>query len=50
MGGLGGVPFIGKSGFGAYGHHVPDNGKMFILFAPHIGLSNCKLGEIDREN
>ena len=39
MGGLGGLPFVGKVGFGAYSHHVPDNGNLFILFAPHVGLS-----------
>ena len=27
LGGLGGLPFAGKSGFGAYLHHVPDNGE-----------------------
>jgi hypothetical protein len=39
MGGLGGLPFVGKVGFGAYSHHVPENGNLFILFAPHVGLS-----------
>ena len=38
LGGLGGVPFTGKAGFGAYSHHVPNGGKMFILFAPHVGV------------
>ena len=39
MGGLGGLPFVGKVGFGAYSHHVPKDGALFILFAPHVGLS-----------
>ena len=39
MGGLGGLPFVGKVGFRAYSHHVPANGNIFILFAPHVGLS-----------
>ncbi len=39
MGGLGGLPFVGKVGFGAYSHHVPKDGHLFILFAPHVGLS-----------
>lgn len=39
MGGLGGLPFVGKVGFGAYSHHVPKDGDLFILFAPHVGLS-----------
>ena len=38
LGGLGGLPFAGKSGFGAYLHHVPDNGKLLIMFAPHVGI------------
>ena len=28
LGGLAGLPFAGKSGFRAYLHHVPDNGKL----------------------
>ncbi|EOD14811.1 hypothetical protein EMIHUDRAFT_197387 [Emiliania huxleyi CCMP1516] len=38
LGGLGGLPFAGKSGFRAYLHHVPDSGKLLILFAPHVGI------------
>ena len=44
LGGLGGIPFTGKAGFTAYSHHAPDNlpsgGKMFILFAPHVGIQD----------
>jgi hypothetical protein len=39
MGGLGGIPFIGKVGFGAFSHHVPHGGNLFILFAPHVGIT-----------
>merc|ERR1711920_1216308 len=39
MGGIGGAPFVGKTGFGAFSHHVPDDGNVFILFGPHIGFS-----------
>jgi len=39
MGGLGGIPFIGNTGFKAYSHHVPHNGNIFILFAPHVGVA-----------
>lgn len=39
LGGLGGVPFSGITGFGAYAAHVPDNGNIFILFAPHCAVS-----------
>jgi hypothetical protein len=38
MGGLGGLPFVGKTGFKAYSSHVPKDGHIFILFAPHVGI------------
>lgn len=51
LGGLGGVPFTGKAGFSAYAHHVPDQGKMFILFAPHVGVEfDGKVGALRRVN
>ena len=40
LGGLAGVPFVGKAGLAAYAHHVPDNGKLLILFAPHVGIGS----------
>ena len=78
MGGLGGIPFTGKTGFAAFSHHVPDGkspqamymvvsscishlwfpsgGNLFILFAPHIGVSDTgelgkysRRGQIDRD-
>lgn len=49
LGGLGGVPFTGKTGFGAFKDHVPDNGHAFVLMAPHIGLSlDNELGKFSR--
>ena len=40
MGGLAGIPFTGKVGFGAFCHHVPENnGHAAILLAPHIGMN-----------
>jgi len=39
MGGLGGVPFVGKTGFGAFSGHVPNGGHVFIMYGPHIGFS-----------
>lgn len=50
LGGLAGIPFTGKTGFTAFSHHVPDDGNLFILMAPHIGLNNeyC-LGQFERE-
>ena len=38
MGGIGGVPYVGKTGFGAYSAHVPKDGHLVILFGPHIGI------------
>lgn len=50
LGGLGGLPFAGKSGFGAYLHHVPDNGKLLVLFAPHVGIDEIgRVGSLQRE-
>jgi hypothetical protein len=49
LGGLGGLPFVGKSGFGAYLHHVPDNGKLLIMFAPHVGIdAEGRVGGLQR--
>jgi len=31
MGGLGGIPFVGKTGMTAYAHHIPDEGSAFIF-------------------
>ena len=39
MGGLGGIPFSGRTGYKAYTHHMPDDGNVFILFASHVGIS-----------
>ena len=50
LGGLGGIPFAGKSGFGAYLHHVPDSGKLLVFFAPHVGIdSQGKIGSLQRD-
>lgn len=49
LGGLGGIPFTGKTGFAAFSHHIPDDGNLFILFAPHVGVSDSgKIGEYSR--
>ena len=51
LGGLGGVPFTGKAGLSAYAHHVPDDGKMLIVFAPHVGVEyDGKVGALQRVN
>lgn len=50
LGGLAGVPFAGKSGFRAYLHHVPDQGKLLVLFAPHVGIDGQgRIGALQRE-
>jgi len=50
LGGLAGIPFTGKTGFGAFSNHVPDDGNLFVLFAPHIGLSSSnQFGKYSRD-
>jgi hypothetical protein len=38
IGGLNGFPFTGLTGMGAFAHHVPANGAVFVFHAPHIGI------------
>lgn len=39
LGGIGGAPYVGKTGFGAFSHHVPEDGNVILLFGPHVGIS-----------
>merc|ERR1719387_2655059 len=39
LGGIGGAPYGGKTGFGAFSAHVPDNGNVLVVFGPHVGIS-----------
>jgi len=39
MGGIGGAPYVGKTGFMAFSNHVPDDGHVMILFGPHVAVS-----------
>ncbi|MFN0120296.1 MAG: hypothetical protein ACKV2V_07320 [Blastocatellia bacterium] len=49
MGGLNGFPFTGLTGMGAFAHHVPEDGAVFIYYAPHIGVTKTGVtGEINR--
>lgn len=49
MGGLNGFPFTGLTGMGAFAHHVPEDGAVFIYYAPHIGITRDGVtGEINR--
>ena len=50
MGGIGGAPFVGQTGFGAFSAHVPEDGNIVILFGPHIAISDAgELGQYLRE-
>jgi len=50
LGGLAGLPFVGKSGFRAFLHHVPDSGRLCILFAPHVGIDGGgRVGALRRD-
>lgn len=40
LGGLDGYPFGGKTGIGAFSHHIPDPGVALIFFGPHIGITD----------
>ena len=39
LGGLDGFPFAGLTGMGAFAHHVPPEGAVFVFHGPHIGVS-----------
>merc|ERR1711971_976371 len=39
LGGIGGAPYVGKTGFFAFSHHVPENGNVLIFFGPHVGVT-----------
>ena len=39
MGGLAGIPFIGKVGYNAFISHMPAGGNLVILFSPHVGMT-----------
>jgi len=50
MGGLNGFPFAGLTGMGAFAHHVPEDGGLFVFYGPHIGLTKSgNIGEILRD-
>jgi len=39
MGGIGGAPYVGETGFAAFSSHVSDNGDIIVVFGPHVGIS-----------
>ena len=49
LGGLAGIPFVGKTGWNAFTSHVPTDGNIVVLFAPHVGIDkNGNVGELNR--
>ena len=40
LGGLAGFPFTGKTGWGAFNSHVPKDGNIVIMIAPHVGIDH----------
>ena len=40
LAGLAGLPFTGKTGWGAFTSHVPDDGNVVIMFAPHVSVDS----------
>lgn len=49
LGGLGGYPFGGLTGMGAFAAHVPSDGIAVIFYGPHIGITgDGVIGKINR--
>jgi len=49
MGGLAGLPYSGLTGMLTVGHHIPEGGSVFIVYGPHIGISDQgELGKLLR--
>jgi len=49
LSGLAGLPFVGKSGWNAFTTHVPEDGNVVVLFAPHVGIDkDGNIGEFTR--
>lgn len=49
MGGLAGFPFAGVTGFGAFAHHIPQNGVALIVYGPHVGVdASGVVGKVNR--
>jgi len=40
MGGIGGTPYVGQTGFAAFSSHVADDGNIIVIFGPHVGVSS----------
>lgn len=40
LGGLDGYPFAGRTGVGAFSHHLPERGAALLFFGPHVGITD----------
>lgn len=50
LGGLAGLPFTGRTGWGAFSSHCPIDGHIVVLFAPHVGIdSEGNIGKVTRD-
>merc|ERR550532_3914916 len=46
MGGIGGCPYVGQTGYETLISHAPDDGNVIILFGPHVGIApNGEVGK-----
>eukprot|EP00930_Biecheleria_cincta_P068126 TRINITY_DN5525_c0_g2_i1.p1 TRINITY_DN5525_c0_g2~~TRINITY_DN5525_c0_g2_i1.p1 ORF type:complete len:688 (+),score=106.48 TRINITY_DN5525_c0_g2_i1:289-2064(+) len=50
MGGIGGSPYVGETGFKAFSSHVSEDGNIVVVFGPHVGISeDGTVGSYQRE-
>eukprot|EP00931_Biecheleriopsis_adriatica_P047199 TRINITY_DN2717_c0_g3_i1.p1 TRINITY_DN2717_c0_g3~~TRINITY_DN2717_c0_g3_i1.p1 ORF type:complete len:692 (-),score=120.97 TRINITY_DN2717_c0_g3_i1:157-2232(-) len=50
MGGIGGSPYVGETGFKAFASHVAKDGNIILVFGPHVGISESgQIGEYLRQ-
>ena len=50
IGGIGGIPHAGKTGWGAFSSHTPQNGNIVVVFAPHVGIDcDGNVGKVHRQ-
>jgi len=49
QGGLDGYPFAGRTGLGAFSHHLPTGGAAMMFFGPHVGVTQTgQVGKVIR--
>ncbi len=49
QGGLDGFPFAGRTGLGAFSHHLPLRGAAMMYFGPHVGVTQSgSVGRVTR--